>query len=92
MDTAHRKIELQSPADLNYLIANANHAARAKIDLHFPPSAAPESGDDAMKKRVEELVDQVLSNPTTTFRAPNTIRQKPQTTPFPPPLTHKSNN
>lgn len=63
MDTAHRKIELQSPADLNYLIANANHAARAKIDLHFPPSAAPESGDDAMKKRVEELVDQVFTKP-----------------------------
>lgn len=59
MDTAHRRIELQAPADLTYLKNNATKAARAKLDLHFPPSAAPESGDDAMKKRVEELVDQV---------------------------------
>lgn len=59
MDTAHRRIELQAPADLAYLMNNATRAARAKLDLHFPPSAAPESGDDAMKKRVEELVDQV---------------------------------
>lgn len=60
MDTTHRKIELQSPADLNYLIANAKRTARAKIDLHFPPSAAPESGEpDAMKARVEELVNDV---------------------------------
>lgn len=62
MDTAHRKIELQSPADLNYLRANATRAAHAKLDLHFPPSAAPESGDDAMKMRVQELVDQVCRN------------------------------
>lgn len=59
METAHRRIELQSPADLTYLVNNATRAARAKIDLHFPPSAAPETGDDDMRKRVEVLVDQV---------------------------------
>ncbi|GAB7346607.1 hypothetical protein MBLNU459_g1748t3 [Dothideomycetes sp. NU459] len=60
MDSAHRKIELQAPADLTYLVNNATRAARAKLDLHFPPSAAPETGDDAMKKRVEELVDSYI--------------------------------
>lgn len=65
MDTTHRRIELQSPADLLYLRSNASRAARQKIDLHFPPSAAPELGEDAMRKRVEELVDEYLAK---TFR------------------------
>lgn len=61
METTHRKIELQSPLDLTYLHSNATHAAREKIDLHFPPSAAPEStDDDVMKTRVEELVNEYL--------------------------------
>ena len=57
-ETAHRKIELQSPADLTYLIANASRAAREKMDKHLPPDAAPD-GEDAMRKRVEQLVDEV---------------------------------
>ncbi len=47
MDSAtpsHRKIELQSTEDLNYLITNAKHAARARIDAYYPVS---ESGDGA---------------------------------------------
>lgn len=59
-ETAHRKIELQSPADLQYLIANVSRAAREKIDKHFPPEAAPESGEDDMRKRVEVLVDEYI--------------------------------
>ncbi|GAM86587.1 hypothetical protein ANO11243_046010 [Dothideomycetidae sp. 11243] len=39
MDHAHRKVELQSPADLQYIMSNASRAARSKIDLHFPPPA-----------------------------------------------------
>lgn len=58
MDTAHRKIELQSPADFAYLQSNALRAARQKIDLHLPSSAAP-AGEDALRRRVEELVDEV---------------------------------
>ncbi|KAK5295726.1 hypothetical protein LTR16_000709, partial [Cryomyces antarcticus] len=57
METAHRKIELQSPSDLSYLVQNVSRAARQKIDLHLPPSAAPE-GEDALRRRVEELVEQ----------------------------------
>lgn len=33
----HRKIELQSQADLTYLQQNLAKAAREKLDLHFPP-------------------------------------------------------
>lgn len=52
-----RKIELQSPEDLRYLINNAKRAASEKIDRAFPPMA--NQGEDAMKIRVQELVDEV---------------------------------
>ncbi|EME80868.1 uncharacterized protein MYCFIDRAFT_46462 [Pseudocercospora fijiensis CIRAD86] len=58
-ESAHRKIELQSPADLTYLIANVSKAAREKLDKHLPPDATPE-GEDAMRKRVEQLVDEYI--------------------------------
>jgi kinetochor protein Mis14/NSL1 len=61
MDTTHRKIELQSPLDLLYLHSNASSLLRSKLDLHFPPSAAPASAsDDILKSRVEELVTAYL--------------------------------
>lgn len=61
---AHRRIELQSPADLTYLISNVSRAARAKIDKHLPPDAAPESGEDTLRTRVEALVEDYIQ---TTF-------------------------
>ena len=57
-EIAHRKVELQSPADLSYIIANVTQEARKKLDRHLPPDATLES-DDAMRKRVEQLVDDV---------------------------------
>ncbi|KAK5105447.1 hypothetical protein LTS08_001724 [Lithohypha guttulata] len=36
-DNLHRKVELQSYADLTYLQQNLAKAAREKLDLHFPP-------------------------------------------------------
>ncbi|KAK8227423.1 hypothetical protein IWZ00DRAFT_547215 [Phyllosticta capitalensis] len=60
MEAAHRRVELQAPADLAYLIANVKRAARQKIDLHLPPSAAPEGGEDVLRRRVEELVDEYI--------------------------------
>jgi kinetochor protein Mis14/NSL1 len=61
METTHRKIELQSPLDLTYLHQNASSLLRSKLDLHFPPSAAPPSAsDDVLKSRVEELVSAYL--------------------------------
>jgi kinetochor protein Mis14/NSL1 len=58
-----RKVELQSPADLAYLIALTQRAARQKIDVAFPPSAAPTNGeDDGLRRRVEVLVADFVHN------------------------------
>lgn len=59
METHHRKIDLQSPSDLTYLLNNIKAAAQEKLDLAIPPSAAPE-GEDAYRTKVEELVQEVL--------------------------------
>ena len=58
MDAHHRKIDLQSPSDLTFLLGNIKTAAQQKLDLAIPPSAAPE-GEDAYKSKVEELVQEV---------------------------------
>lgn len=59
----HRKIELQSTADLAYLYTNTVALSRQKLDLHFPPSA---NDADPMKERVRELVDEVRTTPNQT--------------------------
>ncbi|CAI4220028.1 unnamed protein product [Parascedosporium putredinis] len=41
-DSAHRKIELQEPEDLAFLIANVRQAARERIDEAFPQSLVDE--------------------------------------------------
>lgn len=51
-----RKIELQSPEDLQHLIAVARRAANAKIDEALPKIEGP----DAMRRRVEEDVHNVF--------------------------------
>jgi len=52
----HRKIELQSPDDLQYLISNVRRAAHDKIDKDLPPI----EGEDKMRRRVEELVQEYI--------------------------------
>ena len=59
MDAHHRKIDLQSPSDLTYLLDNIKTAAQQKINLAIPPSAAPE-GEDVYRSKVEELVQEVM--------------------------------
>jgi len=49
-----RKIELQSPEDLRYLLSQITEVARSSIDQHLPPGAA--AADDPLRKRVEEEV------------------------------------
>lgn len=56
----HRKIELQSTADLAYLYTNTLNLSHQKLDLHFPPSANNDS-DDPMKARVRHLVDDFIT-------------------------------
>ena len=55
----HRKIELQSPADLTYLLSNVRASAQSKLDSAFPPSAAPKGEEDALRGKVEELIQEV---------------------------------
>lgn len=55
MTEFQRKIELQSPDDLQYLISNIRRAANEKIDKDLPPI----EGEDKMRERVEELVHEV---------------------------------
>lgn len=55
MADLHRKIELQEQDDLRYLIMNARSRATEKIDLALPPI----EGEDALRRRVEELVHEV---------------------------------
>ena len=59
MDAHHRKIDLQAPQDLTYLLGNITKAAQEKLDIHFPPSAAPQGEEDAFRTKVEGLVHQV---------------------------------
>lgn len=56
----HRKIDLQSPADLTYIHNHISRAARDKIDRALPPAAAPQGEDDKLRRRVEELVEQYV--------------------------------
>lgn len=63
MDAHYRKIDLQSPADLEFLATNIREVAQKKIDLHIPPSAAPKEGDDTFRTTVNNLVQQVQNPP-----------------------------
>jgi kinetochor protein Mis14/NSL1 len=60
----HRKIELQSPDDLQYLVSNIRRAANEKIDKDLPPI----EGEDKMRERVEELVHSVRLSYASYFR------------------------
>lgn len=51
----HRKIELQSPDDLQYLVSNIRRAANEKINKDLPPI----KGEDKLRERVEEIVHNV---------------------------------
>jgi kinetochor protein Mis14/NSL1 len=60
MESEHRKIELQSPADLTFLTTQLRTAARRKLDLHLPP-VSDTSEPDELRKTVEELVDAFIA-------------------------------
>lgn len=52
----HRKVELQSPADLSYLTSQIRSAAQKKLDLHLPPVSNGSEPDD-LRRKTEEFVD-----------------------------------
>lgn len=55
----HRKIELQSNEDLAYLIANVRRAAAERLNEAFP-HVEGEDGEDELRNKIEELVNEVL--------------------------------
>lgn len=63
MDTAHRKIELQSPEDLTYLITNVRRAAAEHLSEAFPPVEGDDAGGDELRVRIEKIVDEVGIHP-----------------------------
>jgi kinetochor protein Mis14/NSL1 len=59
-DPAHRKIELQSPEDLTYLVDNVRRAAADSINAAFPPVDHPLDGqEDELRNQIEQLVNDV---------------------------------
>ncbi|KAK1829395.1 putative kinetochore protein [Podospora conica] len=69
--TTHRKIELQSPADLRYLIANVRRAAADSINAAFPPvEGAAADEEDELRMRIEGMVNDYITQ-TFTLASPN---------------------
>ncbi|KAK4143015.1 uncharacterized protein C8A04DRAFT_29240 [Dichotomopilus funicola] len=60
-DPAHRRIELQSPEDLTYLIDNVRKAAADSINAAFPPVDNPLDGqEDELRNHIEQLVNDYI--------------------------------
>ncbi|KAI1439773.1 hypothetical protein F5Y02DRAFT_404850 [Annulohypoxylon stygium] len=68
----HRKIELQAPDDLAYLLANVRRAAAARLDEAFPPVEGANAGGegDELRTRIEELVNEYITK-TFELASPN---------------------
>ncbi|KAI1459789.1 hypothetical protein F4805DRAFT_420281 [Annulohypoxylon moriforme] len=68
----HRKIELQAPEDLAYLLANVRRAAAARLDEAFPPVDGASAGGegDELRTRIEGLVNEYIIK-TFTLASPN---------------------
>ncbi|KAI1878497.1 hypothetical protein JX265_000429 [Neoarthrinium moseri] len=82
MDTAvsahQRKIELQSPEDLTYLLANVRRAAAEHINEAFPPVEGAQ-GEDELRTRIEELVNEVRGFPPSPSIHPSLYFPDPDT-------------
>lgn len=53
-----RKIELQTPEDLSYLIANVRRAAAERLNEAFPVVEG-NYGEDELRTQIEKLVNEV---------------------------------
>ncbi|KAL8784457.1 MAG: hypothetical protein Q9213_003980, partial [Squamulea squamosa] len=65
MDPHHRKIDLQSPADLAYLHTNIKSSAQQKLDLAIPPSANPTNEPDTFRPQVQQLIQEYITSTLT---------------------------
>lgn len=59
MESAHRKIELQSHEDLAFLLNNVRRAARDQLDNAFPQIEGSNAGEDELRVPIERLVNEV---------------------------------
>ncbi|KAI1099018.1 hypothetical protein F4804DRAFT_323118 [Jackrogersella minutella] len=68
----YRRIELQAPEDLAFLLANVRRAAAARLDEAFPPVEGESAGGDGdeLRTRIEELVNEYITK-TFTLASPN---------------------
>ncbi|KAH6654708.1 hypothetical protein BKA67DRAFT_287723 [Truncatella angustata] len=66
----YRKIELQAPEDLTYLLANVRRAAAEHINEAFPPVEGAQGEEDELRNRIEELIDEYITK-TFALSAPN---------------------
>ncbi|KAL8713944.1 MAG: hypothetical protein Q9220_002090 [cf. Caloplaca sp. 1 TL-2023] len=63
----HRKIDLQSPADLTYLQTNIKTSAQQKLDLAIPPPAissiptAAQPEEDSFRPQVQSLIQDYVT-------------------------------
>ncbi|KAF2718498.1 hypothetical protein K431DRAFT_230703 [Polychaeton citri CBS 116435] len=58
-ETVHRRVELQSPADLHYLVNNLQHVAYKRLDKQFP-SDQRNGQQDATRTKAESLIDEYI--------------------------------
>ncbi|KAL6914397.1 hypothetical protein ACHAPO_005768 [Fusarium lateritium] len=64
-----RKIELQAPEDLSYLIANVRRAATERLNEAFPPVEGAD-GEDELRNQIEKLVNEYIDK-TFSLASPN---------------------
>ncbi|KAF5666761.1 kinetochore mis14 [Fusarium heterosporum] len=64
-----RKIELQAPEDLSYLIANVRRAAADRLNEAFPVVEGND-GEDELRDQIEKLVNEYIDK-TFTLASPN---------------------
>ncbi|KAF4594933.1 kinetochore protein mis14 [Ophiocordyceps camponoti-floridani] len=57
-----RKIELQAPEDLAFLVANVRRAARERLDEAFP--LVDGGGEDELRNGIAQLVEQFIEKPS----------------------------
>jgi len=56
------EISLDSPKDVQFLKSTVSLATREKLDTHLPPTAVPDIHSDILRKRVEEMLDEVTTH------------------------------
>ncbi|KAI5855465.1 hypothetical protein BZA05DRAFT_240456 [Tricharina praecox] len=74
-----RKIELQSPEDLRYLLSQITEVARSNIDQHLPSGAV--SATDPLRQRVEEEVLQFITRTFTLAQPSISVNGLPSLSP-----------